>query len=149
MDASFEWLGTLYHDAFFVYISLILIGGIGATYFGWRLHLIEIWIVGFFLGTIIGTVASGAELIGIICGLVSGFVLVWLYTFSIFVVGAVVAGVVCHGVMDPSEYRVWVSAAVAFIGGGLFVVVNQFIVVVATSFCGAVMIVYAAANLVH
>jgi hypothetical protein len=124
----------------------ILIGAL-ECFFGYRVFKTVLGLIGFLAGAILGAVIgyslSGNRIVSILAGILGGFIgaglLVTLYFVGVFVIGALLGGILAEmlfTLFSRSSVPV-VIVVLAVIGGVLAVIFQKFMIIVSTSFSGA------------
>jgi hypothetical protein len=125
---------------------LLVLGGALSCFAGYRLFKLTLAIYGFIFGAMIASSAMGASnttgmiVAAVAGGLVGALVLVFAYFIGIALAGAGLGALVAHGVWgyvrpgDPPAAAIIVLAILGAIGAMLL---QRYVIVVATSFAGA------------
>jgi hypothetical protein len=136
-------------------IVLVLTGAL-TCFAGYRLIRIILGIYGFILGAMIasstmgGNSATGMVLAAVVGGLVGAVVLVFAYYVGIAIVGAGLGALIAHvtwtqaTATDPPAVAVVVASVAGAIGAMLL---QRYVIVVATAFAGAWTLIIGAVNL--
>jgi len=134
--------------------TLLVLGGALSCFAGYRLFKIVLAIYGFALGASIAsstmgvTNATGQVLAAIVGGVAGALILVFAYFIGIALIGAGLGALVAHvawgyvGANDPPAALLIVLAIVGAIGA---MVLQRYVIVVATAFGGAWTIIVGAA----
>jgi hypothetical protein len=133
---------------------LLVLGGALACFAGYRLFRLVLGIYGFILGAMIGSsmMGGGSNLAmiaaAVIGGLIGSLVLVFAYFVGIAIVGAGLGALIVHlgwsqfGSGDPSPILVVVAAVAGAVGA---MMLQRYVIVVATAFAGAWTLIVGAA----
>jgi hypothetical protein len=125
---------------------LLVIGGVIACFAGYRLFRIVLAVYGFILGAMITSSMMGASnttgmlLAAVLGGVVGAVILVFAYFVGIAVLGAGLGALVTHlawqqtARADPPALAIIVASV---IGGILAMILQRYVIIVATAFGGA------------
>ncbi len=124
---------------------VLVLGGVVACFFGYRLFRIVLGIYGFILGALIATTASGAATTGtliltaIVGGLIGALVLNLAYFLGVALVGAAVGAMAVTLVWGRSgaEPHVLVVILFAVVGAVAAMMLQRYVIITATAFGGA------------
>ena len=125
---------------------LLLVGGVVACFAGYRLFRIVLAIYGFILGAMLASSMMGVSnttgmiVAALVGGVVGALVLVFAYFIGIGLVGAGLGALVAHGgwgYVRPGEPPALAVIALALLGAIGAMLLQRYVIVVATSFGGA------------
>ena len=127
----------------------LIVGGLGLMLFGWRLWKICVILSFGVIGTIVGLYVMGPTTnqwpFALCCGGVLGLVSYYPVRFAISTLGGLIVAGIVHFYLvnlNVEGAALWVASATAFLGGTAFSVINRrHVVIVVTSFLGAVLLV--------
>lgn len=128
--------------------------GMGALYcfFGYRFFKIALGVVGFAIGSVLARHAAltyleaslGITMIaGIAGGLIMSFLFIFVYLVGIFCLGASFGGLVGFVASASADetMKLVLIIVLAVVGGGLALLLRKHVIIIATSFSGALSIV--------
>ena len=126
---------------------ILLVVGLLACFFGWRLYRLMLGLFGFVIGyyVVLGLLAEQAEIVqiggAIVAGLVVGFIFWALYNFAYILfgvfLGIIVAGVIGNAFNLEGIILLVVVVILATIGGVLGAVLADVMIRLGTAFGGA------------
>jgi hypothetical protein len=125
---------------------LLVLGGTLACFAGYRLFRVVLAIYGFILGAMIASSMMGASntagmmIAALVGGLVGGLILVFAYFVGIALVGAGLGALVAHvgwGYLRPGDPPALAIILMAVLGAFGAMVLQRYVIVVATAFGGA------------
>jgi hypothetical protein len=134
-----------------VIIGMAILLGIVQCFLGYRIFSIIIGLTGFLLGVILGSAIGFAvfqeEVAALISGIVGGFIgaalMMTMYYFGVFAIGAllgIVLGTSIFAVSNSNAEPV-VLFILALIGGVIAIIIQRFMIVLSTSFGGSWIVV--------
>jgi hypothetical protein len=143
-----EWVRLL-RDSHGVAGIPLIAGGLGLMLFGWRLWKICVVLAFGVIGTVIGLYLVGPSQnpwpLALLCGGVLGLASYYPVKYSIALLGGLIIAAAAHFYLANLKVEgaaLWVGTALALFGGTAFAVINRrHVVIVVTSFLGAVLLV--------
>lgn len=137
----------MHHAIINTMIFLGIVFGVIECFFGYRIFKIILGILGFAAGASLamlgGNAMSPNEIILFLSGLVGGIIgavmMVWMYFFGVFMIGALAGGVIGNAIfsaaqMYPATFAVLVIAVCC---GVLALIFQKFMIIFATAFIGS------------
>jgi hypothetical protein len=125
--------------------AVLLVGGLIACFFGYRLFRIVLAFSGFFVGALLASSVFGASSTGpmlvaaLVGGLIGAAIMFTAYFVGVAISGAILGALIVNvwfssGNQDPNV--VWVVAG-AVIGSGAAMYLQRYFIIIATGFGGA------------
>ena len=127
--------------------AISIIGGLVECFFGYRIFMVTLAIVGFLIGAVlagaIGAAQSHEPVVALLSAIVGGFIgavlMIVLHFVGVFVLGALLGGLLgamlCAAANSKPEPAILMIPAV--MGGIAALLVRKFMIILATSFSGA------------
>jgi hypothetical protein len=127
--------------------AILLVGGLVACLFGYRLFRLVLAIYGFVLGAMIATTFTGASstvsllLVAVVGGLVGALILNLAYFLGVVLLGAAIGAMIVTAIWgrggSGAEPHVLVVILFAVAGAVAAMLVQRYVIIVATAFGGA------------
>jgi len=135
-----------------IYLSLCVVAGALMCFYGYRLFLVALGLfgalVGGYAGLLIGTDLSPANqvvpvLVALVGSLLGGILMVTMYFLGVFIAGATLGGLLAAALTlhaSPDVHLIAI-AIIGAIGGIVALLVQRYVIVVATALNGAALII--------
>jgi len=138
---------NMHHIIISAMIFLVIVFGAIECFFGYRIFKIILGIIGFFVGGAMAIVAGNSVfrneiilfLISLTGGIIGAMMMVWLYFFGVFIIGALLGGVAGSALLATAQiYPGTFILLIISIGCGVLALVFQkFMIILATAFIGS------------